>query len=165
VYQTCFAHCAVAILDFFHAAGHLWRATDALFESSHSAQAKAWFVRWRHQLRHGQHRQVLAALTLLANSNLFTDNSLATLLQVQSYFQRQPHHVRYQHFEHLALPLGSGMIESACQWLIQQRFKGVGMRWSESGSNNLLIRPPAKVRHRSIELIIISPFSQPFVIA
>ena len=37
------------------------------------------------------------------------------------------------------LPLGSGMIESACKWLIQQRFKGVGMRWSESGFNNLLI--------------------------
>lgn len=27
------------------------------------------------------------------------------------------------------LPLGSGMVESAYKWLIQQRFKGVGMRW------------------------------------
>jgi len=25
------------------------------------------------------------------------------------------------------------MVESACKWLIQQRFKGVGMRWSEDG--------------------------------
>jgi hypothetical protein len=30
------------------------------------------------------------------------------------------------------------MVESACQWLIQQRFKGVGMRWSETGCNHLL---------------------------
>ncbi len=30
------------------------------------------------------------------------------------------------------------MVESACQWLIQQRFKGVGMRWSEEGFNHLL---------------------------
>ena len=36
------------------------------------------------------------------------------------------------------LPLGSGMVESACKWLIQQRFKGVGMRWSEEGFNHLL---------------------------
>jgi len=27
---------------------------------------------------------------------------------------------------------------SACKWLIQQRFKGVGMRWSEDGFNHLL---------------------------
>jgi hypothetical protein len=37
----------------------------------------------------------------------------------------------------LGLPMGSGMVESACQWLIQQRFKGVGMRWSEDGFNHL----------------------------
>ena len=30
------------------------------------------------------------------------------------------------------------MVESACKWLIQQRFKGVGMRWSEAGFNHLL---------------------------
>src|SRR5262249_26079513 len=38
----------------------------------------------------------------------------------------------------LGLPLGSGMVESACKWLLQQRFKGVGMRWSEDGFNHLL---------------------------
>ncbi len=30
------------------------------------------------------------------------------------------------------------MVESACKWLIQQRFKGVGMRWSSEGFNHLL---------------------------
>jgi hypothetical protein len=40
------------------AIGHLWRATQALFESHHSSrQASLWFSRWRHQLRHGQHYQ------------------------------------------------------------------------------------------------------------
>jgi hypothetical protein len=57
-------------------------ATDALFESPRSVAARAWFGRWRHQLRHGQHRQVLASLTLLINTELFTGKSLTTLLQV-----------------------------------------------------------------------------------
>jgi hypothetical protein len=35
-------------------------------------------------------------------------------------------------------PMGSSMVESACKWLIQQWFKGVGMRWSEDGFNHLL---------------------------
>lgn len=73
---------------------------------------------------------------------------MATLLQVQAYFQRHHRHIRYQHFAQLQLPLGSGMIESACKWLIQQRFKGVGMRWSESGFNNLLILRVAWVNQR-----------------
>ena len=30
------------------------------------------------------------------------------------------------------------MVESACKWLIQQRFKGVGMRWSFEGFDRLL---------------------------
>jgi hypothetical protein len=30
------------------------------------------------------------------------------------------------------------MVESACQWLIQERFKGVGMRWSEVGFDYVL---------------------------
>ena len=44
----------------------------------------------------------------------------------------------YDMYKDLGLPLGSGMVESACKWLIQQRFKGVGMRWSEEGFNHLL---------------------------
>jgi hypothetical protein len=38
----------------------------------------------------------------------------------------------------LGLPMGSGMVESAWKGLIQQRFKGVGMRWSEDGFHPLL---------------------------
>ena len=41
-------------------------------------------------------------------------------------------------YKELGLPLGSGMVESACKWLIQQRFKGVGMWLSEDGFNHLL---------------------------
>jgi hypothetical protein len=138
VYRTCFSHCAIAVLDFYHAAGHLWRATQALFDDPSAPQARAWFARWRHQLRHGQHQHVLTVLTALVNIDGFSGKSLTTLLQVQAYFQRHHRHIHYQQFAQQQIPLGSGMIESACKWLIQQRFKGVGMRWSEDGFNHLL---------------------------
>jgi hypothetical protein len=148
VYRTCFRHCAVAVLDFFHAAGHLARATQALFGEKHSAQARAWFRRCRHLLRHGQTRDVLRTLTGLLNSGLFSGAALATLIQVQSYFQRHYRHMQYQQFAQQQIPLGSGMVESACKWLIQQRFKGVGMRWSEDGFNHLLLLRLAWVNQR-----------------
>jgi hypothetical protein len=148
VYRTLFSHCAVAVLDFFHAAGHLARATKAMFGDPRSAQAQAWFRRWRHQLRHGLHLNVLRTLTMLIHLELFTGKSFTTLLQVQAYFQRHHRHIRYRHFEQKRIPLGSGMVESACKWLIQQRFKGVGMRWSKDGFNHLLILRVAWVNER-----------------
>ena len=41
VYRTCFSAVAIPILDFFDAAGHLWRATNVLFEDTYSSQALA----------------------------------------------------------------------------------------------------------------------------
>ena len=157
VYRQCFAHCAIAVLDFYHATGHLWRAATALF--NHQAGQRQWFKRWRHTLRHGQHQTVLAMLTSLVNTDLFTGKDLTTLLQVQAYFQRHHAHIRYQRFEQQQIPLGSGMVESACKWLIQQRFKGVGMRWSEPGLKHLLILRVMWVNHRFDELFPLVPKS------
>lgn len=150
VYRQCFAHCAVAVLDFYHAAGHLWRVAAVLFPTQ--AARMKWFKRWRHALRHGQHRAVLAMLTFLVNTDLLANPQLTTLIQVQAYFQRHHDHIRYQHFDNQHIPLGSGMVESACKWLIQQRFKGVGMRWSEEGLNHLLILRVAWVNQRFDDL-------------
>jgi hypothetical protein len=137
VYRQCFADCALAVLDFYHAAGHLWRVATVLFSTP--TERLNWFKRWRHALRHGQHQTVLAMLTSLVNTDLLSGQSLKVLIQVQAYFQRHHAHIRYRHFAQQQIPLGSGMVESACKWLIQQRFKGVGMHWSEDGLNHLLI--------------------------
>lgn len=60
------------------------------------------------------------------------------LQQVRDYLKIHLKHMQYRRFKKLGLPIGSGMVESACKWLIQQRFKGTGMRWSEDGFNHLL---------------------------
>jgi hypothetical protein len=157
VYRQCFAHGALAVLDFYHAAGHLWRVATVLFSTHHDRLN--WFKRWRHALRHGQHRTVLAMLTSLVNTDLLAGKSLKTLIQVQAYFQRHHAHIRYQHFAQQQVPLGSGLVESACKWLIQQRFKGVGMHWSEDGLSHLLILRVAWANHRFDDLFPAVPDS------
>jgi hypothetical protein len=61
-----------------------------------------------------------------------------TVRTVYASLQRHREHSTSDRYKDLGLPLGSGMVESACTWRIQQRFKGVGMRWSEEGVNHLL---------------------------
>lgn len=79
VYRQCFAHCAMGILDFYHAAGHLWRATAALFDCR-SPEAKHWFKKWRSLLRHGQHHAVLKSLTALVNTDILQGKELESLI-------------------------------------------------------------------------------------
>ena len=67
------------------------------------------------------------------------------------------HHIQYHQFKAMGLPISSGMVESACKWLILQRFKGVGMRWSEEGFNAQLHLRLAWVNQRFEALFSISP--------
>jgi hypothetical protein len=55
-----------------------------------------------------------------------------------NYLDKHRDHIQYDKLKAAGLPIGSGLVESTCKWLIQQRFKGVGMRWSEEGFNHLL---------------------------
>ncbi len=61
-----------------------------------------------------------------------------TRSNLSDYLTAHRDHIEYARWKKAGIPIGSGMVESACTWLIQQRFKGVGMRWSEDGFNHVL---------------------------
>ncbi len=124
-------------MDFYHATQNLWKAAAAALDGR-TTKARQWFKLVRHQLRHGQSEQVIAQLAYAIEFRQFPASVLKTLNNVHDYLQTHRNHINYQQFKALGLPLGSGVVESACKWLIQQRFKGVGMRWSEDGFNHLL---------------------------
>jgi len=139
IFYDSFADCALGILDFYHAAQNLWKAAAAWLDGRTRA-ARQWFVRARHQLRHGQVDELIVEMEEI----LFTDQTLdgdewTTVCNCYGYLDDHREHIQYSLFKDaLNLPIGSGMVESACKWLIQQRFKCVGMRWSREGFNNLL---------------------------
>ena len=158
LYHECFSHVAIAILDFYHAAQNLWKAAAAALDGR-TTKARKWFELVRHQLRHGQAESVIAQLALAIEFRSFPTDVQNTLSNVHDYLQTHRDHINYDQFKALGLPLGSGMVESACKWLLQQRFKGVGMRWSEDGFNHLLHLRLAWVNGRFDNLF--SPKSSP----
>jgi hypothetical protein len=138
VFQRCFpAVGAVAILDFYHAAQNLYKGASAWLDGRTRA-CQQWFADLRHRLRHGYEQHVLAELATLVETTPLPESAWQTLTNVYTYLKTHEDHIRYDHFKAAGLPIGSGLVESACKWLIQQRFKGVGMRWSEAGFNHLL---------------------------
>lgn len=157
LYRRKFAPCALGILDFYHATQHLWQAASAWLDGRRK-RAREWFVTVRHRLRHGEEEAVLAELAAVAQREGLGRKARAAVQKVFNYLDTHRQHINYDRFKELGLPLGSGMVESACKWLIQQRFKGVGMRWSEDGFNHLLHLRLAWVNGRFDDL-----FSVPIV--
>jgi hypothetical protein len=137
LYEERLAAYAVGILDFYHAVQYLWKGAAAWLDGR-TTQARRWFGWARHRLRHGQPDGVVADLVEALEVEGLPDSARDTLLALYAYLKRHRDHIDYAQYKALGLPIGSGMVESACKWLIQQRFKGVGMRWSETGFNHLL---------------------------
>lgn len=137
LFSHLFARYAIGILDFYHAAQNLWKGAAAWLDGR-TKRARQWFVLARHRLRHGKADQVLADLAKALELDGLPASARETLTNLYAYLEKHRDHIHYEKFKELGLPIGSGLVESACKWLIQQRFKGVGMRWSEEGFNHLL---------------------------
>lgn len=128
---------AVGILDFSHAVQYLWKGAAAWLDGR-TTRACRWFGWARHRLRHGQPDGVLADVGEALAVESLPASARETLTALYAYLERHRDHIDYAKDKDLGLPMGSGMVERACKWLIQQRFKGVGMRWSEDGFHHLL---------------------------
>jgi hypothetical protein len=136
LFEERFARHATGVLDFYHAAQNLWKAAAAWL-AGRTTQARRWFGWARHRLRHGMPDGVLADLADAWDVAGLPATARDTLMTVYASLERHREHINYEEYKALGLPLGSGMVESAGKWLIQQRFKGGGMRWSEDGFNHL----------------------------
>ncbi|MCP5100411.1 MAG: ISKra4 family transposase, partial [Chloroflexi bacterium] len=128
---------AQGVLDYYHAAQNIWKGIRP-FLDGRTSRARTWFSIMRRRLLNGQAHIVLSDLEAALQLSGLPPAAHKSLTNLYNYLDKHADHIDYAHFAQLGLPIGSGMVESTCKWLIQQRFKGVGMRWSEDGFNHLL---------------------------
>jgi hypothetical protein len=140
IFAARFAPYAIGVLDFYHVMQNIWQMLAICAAKTEACQAEARrLFRWMwYALRRGEQDDVLAEIQRGSTMEDFSPTQRAELARVAAYLERHREHIDYQRYKELGLPTGSGMVESTCKWLIQQRFKGVGMRWSEDGFNHLL---------------------------
>jgi hypothetical protein len=137
VFRELFAASATGILDFYHAVQNVWKAVK-VWKDGRSRRARAWWQWARRRLRYGTVDEVLTELYVARAQGRLRPGVRQALENLCAYLETHREHLDYARYRREGLPIGSGCVESACKWLIQQRFKGVGMRWSESGLNHLL---------------------------
>ena len=123
--------------DFYHACENAWKAIKPWLDGR-TKTARDYFRKARRLLKRSEADSILADLDAALQLKDLPPTVRKKLKNLYAYLSTHQNHIDYARFKELGLPIGSGMVESTCKWLIQQRFKGVGMRWSEEGFNHLL---------------------------
>ncbi|MCL6562300.1 MAG: ISKra4 family transposase [Firmicutes bacterium] len=120
----------VEILDFYHAAEHVWAVAHALYPADEAAAA-AWADPLVAALRDQGPAPVQAALAMLAPPD---PAAAAVVARERGYFAYHADRMDYPRYRRHGLPIGSGTVESACKVVLKQRLSQGGMRWSRVGA-------------------------------
>lgn len=123
------------VLDIIHVTEYLWRSAWEFFEEGDSA-ARAWVDRHQLDILRGRVSTVAASLRRAATrANLkkrtSTDNAADYLLGHKDL-------MRYDEYLRAGLPIGTGVIEGACRYLIKDRMDITGARWGLEGAEAIL---------------------------
>jgi hypothetical protein len=122
---------SVGILDFYHASEHLGTFAALLKDQK---KTSAVHHRWAHMLRNGQALQVVQELRHWAER--VTDRDAA--IREINYFRNNLSRMDYDRYEKQGFPLGSGLVEGSCKFVVGKRFKGNGMRWKRKDNASVL---------------------------
>ncbi|WP_246195039.1 UPF0236 family transposase-like protein, partial [Allochromatium palmeri] len=111
------------LVDFYHACEYLAAAANRA-----DADPSVWLERQKHRLKTQQLDAVLADLHAHLEPQT-VDESEAPVRAALRYFTNRRQHFDYQGALQQGLPIGSGEIESAHRYVVQQRLKRPGAWW------------------------------------
>jgi hypothetical protein len=120
----------IEIVDIYHAYQHLEAVATAVFGQG-SKLAQAWVEPLKKRLEEIGAEPILVALGEVAPPDAAAEE---VVRQALGYFTTNQARMDYPRFRALLLPIGSGVIESSCKILIEEREKGAGMRWTPTGA-------------------------------
>ena len=121
------------VVDWYHASTHL-RQAAALLKGEGTPAAHQWFKDYDTTLFEGHADQIADRLRDEAQ----THRKIAEDLRREAgYFTDNVRRMQYQEIREDGLPMGSGMVESACKQF-RARLAGPGMRWNRAGAERML---------------------------
>jgi len=133
------------LIDFFHVCDYLSAAGKAIVcdEQKH----KTWIDEQKIRLKTDQAAAVIQALKPHLESPAVQDSE-APVRQCHRYLSNRPDQLNYQRAIKRGLPIGSGEIESAHRYVVQQRLKRPGAWWSPHNAEHMLALRLARANQR-----------------
>ena len=128
----------VEILDWYHAASHLWavgRALKGCKTPEHKRRCVTWVSTLLDNLADGKVANVIQRLQKLKG---LRGDAADTVRKCIKYFDGHRRRMRYAWYRKNKMLIGSGAMESIHAWVFQARCRLPGMRWSKAGANAIL---------------------------
>jgi hypothetical protein len=120
-------------VDFFHVCDYLAEAAKGCAPDD----PKTWLELQKKRLKNNDSASVLAALGAALEPVTVSDAD-APVRACHRYLSNRLDHLDYQGALALGLPIGSGEIESAHRYVVQQRLKRPGAWWTPDNAEAML---------------------------
>jgi hypothetical protein len=125
---------APQIIDWSHAAEHLWTVAHAV-HGDHTSAAKHWAATQLDALWTGQVAEVVQTLDRL---HLDQAPYPPLVQQAPEYFRTRQKQMQYDQFRINGWPIGSGVVESAANTVVHHRLKRPGRGWKREYAQAML---------------------------
>jgi hypothetical protein len=125
------------VLDFIHANEYLWKVANSLLGENNDQRTK-WVKSHTLQMLSGQTDQLIAEFHHLAQQPQIRAAQRTQLQKTANYFERNLLFMDYPSYLSKGWPIASGVIEGACRHFVKDRCELSGMRWLQTGAENLL---------------------------
>jgi hypothetical protein len=134
------------VLDILHVVGYLWSAANALFGAPSTA-GKRWVQQKLTAILRGRVGYVIGGLRQILTKQRLRKSVRETLAKVITFFHNHRRWMQYDAYLAAGLPIGTGVVESACSSVVKHRMEGEGKRWSLAGAEAILTLRSLKKSH------------------
>src|SRR3989475_8565009 len=134
------------VLDIMHVVGDLWSAANALFGEASQA-GKHWVQQKLTEMLRGRVGYVIGGLRQILTKQQLRKSVREALAKVITFFHNHRRWMRYDVYLAAGLPVGTGVVESACGSVVKHRMEGEGKRWSLEGAEAILALRSLKKSH------------------
>jgi hypothetical protein len=134
------------VLDIMHVVGYLWAAANALF-GEQSKAGQHWVQQKLTAIRRGRVGDVIGGLRQILTKQRLRQSVRQTLAKVITFLHNHRRWMQYDQDLAMGLPVGTGVVESACGSVVKHRMEGEGKRWSLAGAEAMLALRSLKKSH------------------
>ena len=122
------------VLDWYHMDEHIAEAARTLYPTNES-ERKRWTTRQENLLRDGRVDALLDGLLRKSMRLVPGSKEQQAVADLHSYLNERRESLKYRDARNQGLIIGSGAVESAMGYVLQQRMKRAGMRWHGDGAS------------------------------
>jgi len=134
------------VLDIMPVVSYLWAAANALFRAG-SKEGNRWVQAKLTELLRGRVGDVIGGLRPILTKRHLRRSGRETIEKVITFFCHHRRWMKYDAYLATGLPVGTGVVESACGSVVKHRMEGEGKRWSLEGAEAMLALRSLKKSH------------------